>query len=163
MMSRFSVAYNARAIIRSTSLILPRPFNVTASLTSAMSTSTAAERLKGARSGSIIVWGRIDEGRLGRRFPDSEFTVADLARPGGPAVGPTLLPSLEGVVSVVARASKSLALLADGSVWSWGSCDNFSLGHGGSIKRLGAPKRIEALNNIKIVHVSSVVEWGREG
>ena len=115
--------------------------------------STTAERLKGARSGSVVVWGRIDDCRLGRGFPDTEFSVADLARPGGPSVGPSLLPNLEGAVSVVARASKSLALLADGSVWSWGSCDNFSLGHGANTKRSAVPKRIEALNNIKIVQV----------
>ncbi len=120
---------------------------------SARSVSTTADRMQGARSGSVVAWGRIDEGRLGMRFPDSEFTVADLARPGGPAVGPTHLSALEGAVAVVARASKSLALLSDGSVWSWGTCENMSLGHGEGVKRLTAPKRVEALKNIKIVHV----------
>ena len=113
----------------------------------------AAAPLAGAPRGALVVWGRIDDARLGMRFADDAFTVADLARPGGPAVGPTLLDAPRGAVRVVARAAKTLALTADGAVWSWGTCENLSLGHGEKVTRQATPRRVEALAGIRIVEV----------
>jgi len=49
---------------------------------------------------------------------------------------------------------KTLALTEDGSVYSWGTCENFSLGHGDKVVQVGFPKKVAALDGIKIVQVS---------
>ncbi len=59
--------------------------------------------------GTVVAWGQNADAELGLGVP-------------GPAVGvPTLVPGLTGVVAVAAGATRSLALLADGSVWMWGA------------------------------------------
>ena len=49
----------------------------------------------------------------------------------------------ERVVAVSAGYDHSLAITADGSVWSWGSGGNGQLGHGDEHQQL-LPKKIEA-------------------
>ena len=112
--------------------------------------------IKAKPSGSVYIWGRIEDGRLGLKVPDSAYNLRDLARPGGPVVLPLLNPALQNVVSVVCRGMKSLALTADGSVYSWGTCDNFSLGHGEKVVQLGTPKKVSALEGIRIVQVRAL-------
>ena len=106
-----------------------------------------------AQGGSLYVWGRISEGKLGMRAPESAYNMRDHARPGGPFVLPLLNPSLTGVTDVVCRQARTMALTADGSVYSWGTCENVSLGHGSTVTALGSPRKIEALAGIRIVHV----------
>ena len=103
--------------------------------------------------GSLYIWGRISDGKLGMKVPESAYNLRDLARPGGPFVMPMLNPSLTDVVDVVCSGSKTLALTADGSVYSWGLCENLSLGHGDKVRLLGAPRKVEALAGIRIVQV----------
>lgn len=103
------------------------------------------------QAGSLFVWGRIDEARLGMKMPDGLFSSMDIAR--GPTAPPLYNPNLRDVVQVVCRASKTLALTRDGSVFSWGSCENLSLGHGDTVRRIGHPKKIDALAGIKIVAI----------
>ena len=70
---------------------------------------------------------------------------------------PTRLPSTLGgerAVSVSAGAGHSLALTADGAVWSWGSGGNGRLGHGGRQRRL-LPKKVEAFAGQRVVAVSA--------
>jgi len=105
------------------------------------------------RGGSLYVWGRISEGKLGMRAPESAYNMRDHARPGGPFVLPLLNPSLANVTEVVCRQARTMALTADGSVYSWGTCENVSLGHGSTVTALGSPRKIEALAGIRIVHV----------
>ncbi|KAH0465637.1 hypothetical protein IEQ34_005740 [Dendrobium chrysotoxum] len=91
---------------------------------------------------------------------------------------PTKVESLEGVgqvVQVAAGASYSFALTNDGTVYSFGSCSNFCLGHGDQHDEL-LPKAIKSFNrkNIHVVRVSAgdehavaldsngyVYTWGR--
>jgi alpha-tubulin suppressor-like RCC1 family protein len=56
-------------------------------------------------------------------------------------------------VQAVCKGAKTLALTKDGAVYSWGTCDNNSLGHGAGVRVVHRPKRIEALEGIKIVQV----------
>ena len=58
------------------------------------------------------------------------------------------------VVAVSAGAGHSLALAADGSVWSWGDGDYGKLGHGNRQYQL-LPKKVEAFAGQRVVAVSA--------
>ena len=89
---------------------------------------------------------------------------------------PTRLPSTLGdgrAVSVSAAAYHTLALTADGAVWSWGGGGFGKLGHGDTQCRL-LPKKIEAIAGRRVVAASAgaghslaltadgaVLSWGR--
>jgi alpha-tubulin suppressor-like RCC1 family protein len=75
-------------------------------------------------------------------------------RPGGSVAPPLLHPHLTDVVSVVCRAERTLALTSDGSVYTWGTCGEFSLGHGDDVTSLPAPRRVAALAGIRIVSIA---------
>jgi alpha-tubulin suppressor-like RCC1 family protein len=96
------------------------------------------------------VWGRISEGKLGMRAPESAYNMRDHARPGGPFVLPLLNPSLANVTEVVCRQARTMALTADGSVYSWGTCDNASLGHGDKVQLLHQPRKIEEIGRAHV-------------
>ena len=76
------------------------------------------------------------------------------------------------VVAVSSGEYHSIAITADGSVWSWGWGGNGRLGHGDEQNQL-LPKKVEALAGQRVVAVSSgechsivitasgpVVSWG---
>ena len=69
---------------------------------------------------------------------------------------PTRLPSTldERVVSVSAGDAQSLALTADGAVWSWGEGGFGPLGHGDRQTQL-LPKKVEAFAGRRVVAVSA--------
>ena len=70
---------------------------------------------------------------------------------------PTRLPSTLGgerAVSVLVGDSHSLALTADGAVWSWGDGGYGQLGHGDQQEQQ-LPKKIEALAGRRVVAVSA--------
>ena len=104
------------------------------------------------------MWGKIDEARMGFKADSSGSTLTQVAM--GPEVGPTLHPHLSDVVQVVCRAAKTLALTRDGAVYSWGTCDNNSLGHGAGVRVVHRPKRIAALEGIHITQVRREVGEG---
>ena len=58
------------------------------------------------------------------------------------------------VVAVSAGGDHSLALAADGAVWSWGWGDFGNLGHGDEQDQL-LPKKLEALASRRVVAVSA--------
>ena len=58
------------------------------------------------------------------------------------------------VVAVSAAGSQSLAITADGAVWSWGGGTVGRLGHGGLQDQL-LPKKIEAFTGRRVVAVSA--------
>ena len=93
---------------------------------------------------------------MGMKAPESCYTATNLARPGGPTTGPLLPPPLGDVGSVVCRGMKTLALTADGSVYSWGTCENFSLGHGDKVSQAATPTKIAALAGIRIVQFRGI-------
>lgn len=115
------------------------------------------------KSSSLLMWGQVDQFRLGMRLPeaassknstqvDSPMLHAGSSSPPSPS---GLFGLHGGVAQVVCRASKTLVLTKDGSVYSWGTCDNLSLGHGDDVTRVFGPRRIEALSGIRIVHVDA--------
>jgi len=113
--------------------------------------------------GSVWSWGQGGSGRLGH---------GDLQR--------QLLPKKveafaeQRVVAVSAGAMHSLALTADGAVWSWGDGIFGRLGHGDHQQNQLLPKKVEALAGRRVVAVSAggshglaitadaaVFTWGR--
>ena len=60
----------------------------------------------------------------------------------------------QSVVAVSAGGSHSLALTADGAVWSWGGGSDGQLGHGNQQRQL-LPRRVETLAGQRVVAVSA--------
>lgn len=107
--------------------------------------------VSGSSPGSLWLWGKVDDNRLGMNLSHLSFSARAFAM--GPAVGPTHNALIAGAKQVVCRASKTLVLGQDGRVWSWGSCQNSSLGHGAGVLAVPLPRVIEALEGINIVQV----------
>jgi alpha-tubulin suppressor-like RCC1 family protein len=101
------------------------------------------------KPGSMYIWGKIDDNRIGMNLSHLKFGAQAIAM--GPAIPPTLQTLVPPLQQVVCRASKTIALATDGSIFSWGSCKNQSLGHG--LEVVTRPKKVEALNGINIVQV----------
>ena len=106
----------------------------------------------GYEPGALWIWGKVEGQKLGMSLPNVTFSAQALTM--GPAIGPTHNPGISGVKQVVCCASKTLALTNDGRIYSWGSCENSSLGHGDGVFNVPSPRLIEALKGIKIVQVS---------
>jgi hypothetical protein len=105
------------------------------------------------KRGAALIWGRVESKRLGMKLPDNMFSATDTIR--GPTVdSPLYNPHLENIKQMVTRGGKSIALTEDGTVYTWGTCENLSLGHGESVTSVGLPRKVEALKGIKIVQVS---------
>ena len=92
-------------------------------------------------NGSVWSWGGGVCGRLGHGDDQNQLL-------------PKRIEGLAGqrVVAVSAGAMHSLALTADGAVWSWGSGGFGRLGHGDEQRRL-QPKKVEALAGQRVVAV----------
>jgi len=83
----------------------------------------------GAHSGAIVegktyVWGRNNKGQLGLGMTSKQ--ASDESHP----LTPVLLPISKTFVSLAFNQNASLALAADGTVWSWGDGANGQLGLG---------------------------------
>ena len=94
--------------------------------------------------GAVWSWGYADDGRLGH---------------GPPFVDELLPKKIEAfvgqrVLAVSAGCDHSLALTADGAVWSWGWGAWGRLGHGDE-RRANLPKKVEALAGRRVVFVSA--------
>ena len=93
--------------------------------------------------GALWSWGNGSFGKLGHG--DTQWQLP-----------PKKVEALAGqrVVAVSAGDSHSLALTADGALWSWGRGDDGRLGHGNQRNQL-LPKKAEALAGQRIVAVSA--------
>lgn len=125
------------------------PWGATARALSSAPPNTSGKAV--SEVGKVYMWGKVDDNRMGMSLAGFNFGTQAVAL--GPAIPPTQHPLLPPVSQVVCRASKTLALAVDGSVYSWGSCRNLSLGHGPGADVITRPKKIEALAGIKIVAV----------
>ncbi|MFN8516914.1 MAG: Ig-like domain repeat protein [Thermomicrobiales bacterium] len=75
--------------------------------------------------GTMLSWGRDSEGQLGDGAAGGE---PDCAGDCNPTPQPVALPSMGGAVSIAAGEHHSVAVLADGSAWSWGLDSDGQLG-----------------------------------
>ena len=94
--------------------------------------------------GSVWSWGDRDYGKLGHGSDRQNQLL------------PKKVEALAGrrVVGVSAGGELSLALTADGAVWSWGMGGWGALGHGDEQDRM-LPKKVEALAGQRVVVVSA--------
>jgi hypothetical protein len=97
--------------------------------------SVGEEHMLLARTdGTVWSWGRDQWGQLG------------LGASGGTSATPRMIPTLAGVVNVVARSSFSMALKADGTVWAWGDASNGRTGPFGAASNV--PVQVRGLSGI---------------
>ena len=114
--------------------------------------------------GAVWSWGLGSDGRLGHGDEQDQLL-------------PKKIEAFTGwrVVAVSAGSDRSLALTADGAVWSWGCGWTGLLGHGDTQRQL-LPKKVEAFAGQRVVAVSAaffhslaltadgaVWSWGRGG
>lgn len=127
---------------------IPVPLEI--GLPDEISSISAGEKhsLAVSTSGEVWAWGSNDCGQLGTGIHPQDRTDP------GRHVEPRVVSSLRGVkiVQVEAGATHSLALSAEGHVYSWGSSAFGALGHGPEMtqKIEWTPRRIRALEGIKI-------------
>ena len=85
-------------------------------------------------NGTVVSWGANAYGQLGNGTPTLKGTVhtGPVPRKFGPTgtLTPVAVPALSNVVAVAAGSDHSLALLADGTVMSWGLNEYGQLGIG---------------------------------
>ena len=93
--------------------------------------------------GAVWSWGYGGLGKLGHGDSQNQFL-------------PKKVEALAGqrVVAVSAGSSHSLAITADGAVWSWGGGDEGRLGHGDQQNQL-LPKKVEAFADQRVLAVSA--------
>jgi len=75
--------------------------------------------------GTLWAWGQNSHGQLGDGGTSDSATPIQVREPGSPSM------FLEGVISVAAGGGHTIALLGDGSPWTWGRNTNCELGQGG--------------------------------
>jgi len=96
-----------------------------------------------AADGAVWSWGRGGFGRLGHGDQQSQWQPKKVEAFAG-----------QRVIAVSVGYAHSLALTADGAVWSWGSGGSGKLGHSNQQDQL-LPKKIEALAGRRVVAVSA--------
>jgi len=103
----------------------------------------ATHNLAFAADGSVWSWGNGGNGRLGHGDVHTQLL-------------PKKVEALAGrrVVAVSVGVFHSLAVTADGAVWSWGRGYSGKLGHGDVQEQL-LPKKVEALVGQRVVAVSA--------
>jgi len=93
--------------------------------------------------GSVWSWGYGGQGRLGHGDRQRQLLPKKIEAFAG-----------QRVVAVSAGGAHSLAITADGAVWSWGDGDYGKLGHGDQQRQL-LPKKVEAFADQRVVAVSA--------
>ena len=108
-----------------------------------MSVSAGGYHSLALTAGAVWSWGCAVEGRLGHGNQQEQLLPKNIQALAG-----------QRVVAVSAGAFHSLALTADGAVWSWGNGVYGKLGHGDTQAQL-LPKKVEALADQRVVAVSA--------
>ena len=91
-----------------------------------------------------MAWGKGDHGKLGLGHTQSVHVPTHLSEQKTGAHKFRKISSL---------STHSLAVGAEGGVWSWGNGDKFRLGHG-HCKRVCLPKRVEGLLKVQVIDVA---------
>ena len=101
--------------------------------------------------GAVWSWGLAANGRLGHGDEENQLLPKKIEAFAG-----------RRVVAVSARGAHSLALTADGAVWSWGDGSCGQLGHGNQQSQL-LPKKVEMCVCVCVcVRLEPGVVWTRE-
>ena len=114
-----------------------------------------------ASGGTILAWGRNDEGELGNGTTSSFNPL------------PTAVSNLSGVTNLAAGDRFSIALKSDGSVWAWGANSSHQLGDGTN-SQSDVPVQVQGLANITAISArrlhslaldnnGNVWAWGENG
>jgi len=93
--------------------------------------------------GAVWSWGDGDYGKLGHGNEQIQLLPKEVEALAG-----------RRIVAVSAADSHSIALAADGAVWSWGGAGDGKLGHGDNQRQL-LPKQVEALAGQRVIAVSA--------
>ncbi|MFC8510296.1 RCC1 domain-containing protein [Streptomyces sp. NPDC057411] len=112
------------------------------------------------RAGRVLAWGAAGAGQLG------DGTVGDQA-----TTRPVRVQSLSGVTDAASGCYHTVALRADGTVWTWGMNDEGQLGIGSTTNR-STPQRVPGLTDVVAVTAGcrhslaltaqgTVKAWGR--
>ena len=130
--------------IRDRSQLLPKKIEAFAGQRVVTVTAGKYHNLAITADGALWSWGDGDFGRLGHGDDQDQLLL------------PKRVEALAGqrVVAVSAGGVHSLALAADGSVWSWGCGDLGKLGHGDTQLQL-LPKKVEAFAGQRVVATSA--------
>jgi alpha-tubulin suppressor-like RCC1 family protein len=86
--------------------------------------------------GSVWSWGSNGSGELGRGATSP------------PDATPAAIPGLSGITAIAAGASFSMALKADGTVWTWGTNQYGQIGSGAASLFVATPYQVDNLNNV---------------
>lgn len=75
---------------------------------------------------------------------------------GGPRLRATAVPvpTVANAPQVACGTNTTAAVTTDGRLYTWGSCEYFSLGHGDKVTSTVYPLQVEALAGITIVKVA---------
>ncbi|MDW5595803.1 choice-of-anchor D domain-containing protein [Conexibacter stalactiti] len=123
-----SIHRTGRALRRATAVAL----SATAGLAATAAVATAA-----VTPSTLVGWGANQAGQLAAGAPAAVTT-------------PRSLPGLSGVVDVAGGGQYTVALRADGSVWTWGLNDVGQLGDGTRNTR-SAPRRVDGVGDVVAV------------
>ncbi|MDR1151498.1 MAG: hypothetical protein LBK72_03305 [Bifidobacteriaceae bacterium] len=97
--------------------------------------------------GHLWAWGSREDGRLGDGI--------DIGR----TATPVQVPGLSHVVSVGAAYGHTVAALADGTVWTWGSNWGSALGTGVSDSYSAVPVQVPELTDVTLVTAGGSSSW----
>ena len=122
--------------------LLPKKIEAFAGLRVAAVAAGAGHSLALAADGSVWSWGFGGDGQLGHGDTQDQLLPKRIEAFAG-----------QPVVAVSAE-DHSLAITADGAVWSWGYGYHGQLGHGDTQRQL-LPKKIEAFTGQRVVAVSA--------
>lgn len=89
--------------------------------------------------GHVWSWGNDTYGKLGNGLPNGVFNPS-----------PIQIPGLEHITQVSCFGNHTLALDADGTVWSWGRNDKGQLGIGSLVDQ-SSPVKVANLTNVKAI------------
>lgn len=90
-------------------------------------------------TGEVFAWGRDDVGQLGQGMGSTRRSPVQVASLGA-----------SPIVHIVAGENHSLAINADGQVYSWGLGSHGQLGHGDR-NDIGIPRLIDSLEGVKVI------------
>jgi alpha-tubulin suppressor-like RCC1 family protein len=113
---------------------------------SAVSASTEVSHgLAVSPAGLVFAWGKNDAGQIGNGGGSSASVTS-----------PVSVPELTNVKAVAAGGSHSVALLSDGTVWTWGSNSAGELGQGRSIASSATPAEVVMSNGSPLTNVMTI-------